>query len=217
MNEHSEYIENAHNFDSTNLTDEEVEQWGSILFQTDKKLDEKKKALGILAHVGNLVAWQLLKEYSMHPDKGLEEWAKIAYGECTLFLHAELAGDDDEEFVFTGVGENNNMLRIYMMVLPKEEEKPLETWQQTIVKNEMTYAARDLKCEVEWFDCRDNFVSLSLLMPTNVAIATYIEKGIENCNLFGGFLHEEYYCASGVPDENEIDEIIHIVRYGEEE
>ena len=56
MNEHIDYIVNSHNFDSQNLSTEKVEQWGNLLFQTDRTLDEKKKALGILAHVGNLIA-----------------------------------------------------------------------------------------------------------------------------------------------------------------
>lgn len=112
MNTHLDYIENSHNFDSRNLTSEEVDQWGNMLFQTDSTLDEKKKALGILAHVGDVNAWQHLKKYAVQPDEGLEEWAKLALGECTMFLHADLCGDDDQDFVFTGVGPNNNLLRI---------------------------------------------------------------------------------------------------------
>lgn len=71
-----------------------------------------------------------------------------------------------------------------------------------------------MNCEIEWFDFKPHYTSLSLLLPTNVAIATYIEKGIENCNQFGGFLFEDYYCATGVPDEKGIEEIIPIVRAG---
>jgi len=214
MDAHLDYIENAHNFDSKNLTDEEVEQWGYVLFQTDKTLDEKKKALGILAHVATLNAYQHLKKYAEHPDGGLEEWAIVALGECTLFLHSDLAGDEESDFVFTGVGVNNNMLRFYFLLLPVEETA-FEAWQHKIIENELTYVAKDMNCEIESFIFKPNYTSLSILIPTNLAIATYIEKAILNCNQFGGFLLEDYYCGSGVPDEKEIEEIIHIVRYGE--
>ena len=71
MNEHLDYIENAHSFDSSDLTDNEVEQWGNLLFKDNIGLDEKKKALGILAHVGNLKAYEYLKKYDAQPDKEL--------------------------------------------------------------------------------------------------------------------------------------------------
>jgi len=216
MNEHLDYIENAHSFDSSDLTDNEVEQWGNLLFKDNIGLDEKKKALGVLAHVGNLKAYDYLKKYDAQPDEELEIWAKLALGECTLFLHADLSGEDDMGFIFTGVGPKNDMLRIYILLLPQEGVS-FEAWQTKIVENEMTYVARDLKCLIEWFDLKMNYVSLSVLIPTNVSIDSIVKTGIINCNQFGDFMLEEYYCGTGVPNSDEIEEIIQIVRYGQEE
>ena len=216
MNDHLDYIENAHNFDYSNLSDAEVEKWGSVLFMNDTMLDEKKKALGILAHAGNLKAYEYVKKYAAQPDKELETWAKLALGECTLYLHAELSGEDDMDFVFTGVGPKNDMLRIYILLLPQEGVS-FEAWQNKIIENEMTYVARDLNCKIEWFDFKKNYSSLSVLMPTNVSIDSIVKLGINNCNQFGDFMLEEYYCGTGVPNFKEIEEIIQIVRYGQEE
>jgi hypothetical protein len=219
MNSHIDYIENTHDFDSSKLTDEEVNQWGSVLFDTDKTLDEKKVALGILAHVGNITAYQHLQKYNEQPDKGLEEWATLAFGECTLFLHGDLCGDDDndDDWVFTGVGKHNNQMRFYFMVLPPEG-KLLEPWQHEIIEKEMTYTAEDLKCEtIEWFDFKPHYVGFSILMPVTISVSQYIDKAIAQCNVFGGFLIEEYYCGTGIPDEKEIAEIIDIVMNGEPE
>ncbi|MDD4971714.1 MAG: hypothetical protein PHT07_19990 [Paludibacter sp.] len=216
MNEHLDYIENTHNFDSSNLTEEEIQQWGDLLFMTNTTIDEKKKALGLLAHVGNLTAYNYLKKYAGQPDQDLEEWATIALGECTLYLHADLSGDDDLDFVFTGVGPNNDMLRIYVLLLP-QEGKSFEAWQNKTIENEITYAARDLKCLTEWFDFKTSYASFSLLIPTDISIDSIVKLGIDNCNQFGGFLLDEYYCGTGVPDFKEIEEIIQIVRYGQEE
>jgi hypothetical protein len=216
MDDQLDYIENSHNFDTSHLTDAEVDQWGDMLFQTITTLDEKKKALGVLAHVGNLNAYKYLKQYAGQPDQELETWATLALGECTLFLHADLSGDDDLDFVFTGVGPKNDMLRIYILLLP-QDGKSFEAWQNKTIENEMTYAARDLKCIIEWFDFKTNYASFSLLIPTDVALDSIITIGIDNCNQFGDFLLEEYYCGTGVPNFKNIEEIIQIVRYGQEE
>ena len=214
MNNHLDYIENAHKYDYQHLTDEEVTGLGNLLFQTDISIDDKKKALGILAHVGSLYAYNHLKKYAELPDKELETWARLALGECTMFLHADLSDGDNQKFIFTGVGPYNNLTRVYIMVIPLEG-KSFEAWQHKIFENEVMYVARELKCEIEWFDFKMNYTGFSILMPTNVAVATIIEKCIENSNQFGGFLFEDYYCETGVPDEKEIKEIIQIVRYGQ--
>jgi len=216
MDDLLDYIESTHNFDSSNLTEAEVQQWGDVLFQTTATLDEKKKALGILAHVGTLNAYTCLKKYAGQPDRELEEWATFALGECTLFLHDDLSGEDDLDFVFTGVGPKNDMLRVYVLLLP-QDGKSFEAWQNKTIENELIYAARDLKCLIEWFDFKTDYASFSLLIPTDVAIDSIVKMGIDNCNQFGGFVLDKYYCGTGVPDFKEVEEIIQIVRYGQEE
>ncbi len=215
MNNHLDYINHTHDFDFRDLTEGEIVYWGEVLLHTDSSITDKKKALGILAHVGNLTAYQSIKEYSRQPDEGLEEWAKLALGECTLFLHGELCGDD-AKFVFTGVGANNDMLRIYFMLLTADEKNAFEAWQYSIIEKELSDIARNLDCEIEWFKHSDTYIGFSILMPVTVSLATFIEKGIADCNQFGSYLLEDYYAGTGVPDEQEIKEIIRIVRYGEE-
>jgi hypothetical protein len=217
MNEHTDYIENTHGFDSSLLTPEDVEVLGQQLNDDQTGIKVKKIALGKLVHRGDLQAYNILKAYAEHPDKGLEEWSMLAFGECGLFLHGDICGDDDADYVFTGVGKNNNMLRIYLLVLPLEG-KFFELWQHDIIEKEMTYVARDLQCDaVEWFDCKPHYVGFSVLIPETISIAQFIEKGIAACNEFGGFMMEEYYCGSRIPDAKEIEEIIQIVLYGENE
>lgn len=221
MNSHIDYIENSHDDDSSAFSEKEIEQLGLQLNNPQADIQLKKKALGILAHRGDMQSYNVLKAYSENPDAGLEEWAKFAYGECTMFLHADICGDDeskdDEEWVFTGVGKNNNMLRIYFMVLP-EEGKLLDTWQHDIIQKEMTYTAKELNCEcIEWFDCKPNYVGFSLLQPTTISILQFIDPAIAACNVFGNFLIPDYYAATGVPVGKEIDQIIDIVYHGEKE
>lgn len=217
MNSHIDYIESAHDHDSSIFTEKEIELLGVQLNDPRADLKSKKKALGILAHRGDLQSYNILKAYAEHPDKGLEEWATLAFGECTMFLHGDLCGDDnEEEWVFTGVGKHNNMIRYYYMVLPVEG-KLLEPWQHEVIEKEMTYVAEDLNCEtIEWFDFKPHYVGFSILKPVTISVAQYIDKAIAQCNEFGGFLIPEYYCGSGIPNDKEIEEIIDIVMNGVE-
>lgn len=216
MNSHIDYIDSAHDYDSSVFIADEIEQFGLQLNDPLKDIEVKKKVLGILAHRGDLQSYNILNEYAEHPDEGLEEWTKLAFGECTMFLHADICGDEDCEFVFTGTGKHNNMMRIYFMVLP-HEGKLLETWQHDVIQKEMTYKAQELGCEaIEWFDCKRHYVGLSLLLPTSVSVAGFIDPAIAACNVFGDFLIPEYYAGTGIPDSNEIEQIIDIVYHGED-
>ena len=218
MNDHRDYIENTHNDDFKSFSPKEIEQFGEDLNNPDTDIELKKRALGVLAHCGDLQSYNILKAYAAKPDNGLELWSELALGECALFLHADICGDDCEdgvEVVFTDVGKHNNMLRIYFMVLP-EEGKLLETWQHDIIRNDMTWLAQDIGCEeIEWFDCKPHYVGLSLLQPTDISIAQFINPAISACNVFGNFLIPEYYAGTGIPNADEIEKIIDIVYHGE--
>ena len=211
MNNHVNSSENAPKTDFSNLSEEEVAGWGNNLFKSDIPLEEKKKALEILAHVGNLNAYKYLKKYAEQPDKELETQATMALGECTILLHDDMTDEIEHYFVFTGVGPKNNLTRVFFVLIPREG-KTFEAEQHKIIENEVTNVTRELKCEIEWFEFNTDYTSFSLLMPTFVAIATIIEKCIEKCNQSGGFVREEYYCETGIRDDKEMDEIIQIIR-----
>jgi hypothetical protein len=213
MNNQLNSIENAPKSDFQNLTEEEVAGWGNILFQSDTPLEEKKKALETLAQVGNLNAYKYLKKYAEQPDKELENLATMALGECTILLHDDMSDEIEHYFVYTGVGPKNNLTRVFFVLIPREG-KTFEPDQLKIIEKEVINVTRDLKCEIEWFDFKPDYSSFSLLIPTYIAIATIIEKCIENCNHFGDFVLKEYYCETGIPEEKELDEIIQIVRKG---
>lgn len=219
MNNHIDYIENTHSGDSLEFSKAEIEQLGLQLIDPNNDIQLKKKILGILAHRGDVLSYNILKAYSENPDTELENWSKMAYIECTMFLRADICDDDkyenEEQWVFTGVGKNNNMLRIYFLVLP-EEGQHLESWQQDIIQKEITYIANDLKCEaIERFYCQPHYVGFSILLPTTLSIQQFIDSAIVACNVFGNFLIPEYYAGTDIPAEQEINQIIDIVYHGE--
>ena len=211
MNSHLDYLENAHNNLPDKLSDDELEQRGKTLFEPDKTIAEKKQALAILAHNGNVTAHQQLKKYAENPDPELKEWASLALGESLLFLRSEL-GVDDEDFVYTGIGKNNDQLRFCFMLLPREEDLFFENWQTILIEKEANDIARKLDCEPEWYEAKGDHFLFSVLMPTTISIASFIEKAIGNCNQLGNFILEDYYCGCEKPYDSEIWEIMDIVR-----
>jgi len=208
-----DYISESHNYVSLGLSAEEIENLGRVLLSTKLSIEDKKKALGILAHVGTAAAYRILSNYAEKPELELKEWAIMAQQECGIFLACEFS-DESEVVVFSGAGAKINKMRCYFLVLPSGD-KTFSPLQHKIIEHEMTYISRYLNCVIEDFEFLDRYVSLNVLFEMDVAIATFMEGGIKNCNVFGNFVLEDYYATNiGIPDKEEIEVIIKIVRAG---
>ncbi len=222
MNELDDAAENLYETVEHALSDEQLAEMSKILFSIEASLQKKEKVLHALAHEGTEQACKILSAYKEYPDEELRFEAEMAYDECSFFLMQDMLADDvdDEDFddkVFTGVGKKNNMMRIYYMVLPLEGML-FEASQHDIIRREMSAMAATLACEgIEWFDCQPHYVGFSLLQSLNVSMSQFIDTGIAVCNAFGDFVLPHYYAGTGVPTATEIEKIIDIVRYGEEE
>jgi len=85
--------------------------------------------------------------------------------------------------------------------------------QKNIIKEEFNLVAKDLYCVVEAVDQSDTFVGLTVLVPMDVAVGTFIETGIKKCNELGDFVFEHYYVTNQeIPDKLEIPDIIKKVK-----
>jgi len=208
-----EYLDYSHSFEHGTLTDDEIEKVGNIIFNPETSDEGKKKGLTILAHTGSISAYKQISKYYENADGELKQWASLALQECRMFLESELS-DENIGFISTGLGGKKDKLRVYFLVLPLDN-KTFNKQQHKIVENELNQNAKELNCDIESFDFQENYVSLTVLIPMDVAIATFIDTGIKNCNEFGNFVFEHYYAANTeIPDKEEIKEIIEIVRNG---
>lgn len=72
------------------MTRQRLKKWKEILFNRKANVQEKKKALLIFAHWGNVASWKILTQYAKKPDPGLKLWTKIALDECQTFLESDL-------------------------------------------------------------------------------------------------------------------------------
>lgn len=208
-----EYLDYSESFERGVLTDEQIEKIRQIIFNTESPDEGKKKGLTILAHAGTINAYKQISKYYENADGALKQWASLALQECRMFLESELS-DENVGFISTGLGGKKDKLRVYFLVLPFEN-KIFKEQQHRIIENELNQIAKELNCDIESFDFQENYVGLTVLIPMDVAIATFIDSGIQSCNEFGSFVFEHYYAANTeIPDKEEIKEIIEIVRNG---
>ena len=210
-----EYIELSHSFGEGELTEQETIKLGSLLCM-NIPVDGKKRALSMLAHIGTVVAFRQIEQYSKSLDPELQKWAYLALRECRMFLENSL-GDDNNGLIISGMGGIGERMRIYFFVLPLME-RPFTSLQKDIIRDEYTILCTAYNSVIETFYYADNYVGLTLLIPFDVAIATIIDNGIKKCNELGAFVLEHYYVTNmGTPDVSEIPDIIRIVMEGEPE
>ncbi len=206
-----EYLDYSHSFETGELTDEETNQVSGILFSAKSPQEAKKKALTILAHAGTVTAFRQIEKYYKNADNNLKPWAALALQECRMFLETSLTGES-AGFISGGLGGVKDKMRYYILVMPTGD-KPFTPTQQTVIENEFNLVAKDLNCVVETVYPSGSYTGLTALVPLDVAVGTFIETGIEQCNELGGFVFEYYYVTNmDIPDEEEIDEIIKKVR-----
>lgn len=206
-----EYLDYSHSFDLGELTQEETINLGNILFDSRTVIDGKKKALTLLAHLGTITAYRQIERYYRNPDEEVRKWAVMAFQECRMLLESMLT-DENMGFIISGLGGLKDKLRYYFLMLPASD-KPFTTAQKKIIKEEVNIVAKDLNCIVEAVDPADTFVGLTVLVPMDVAVGTFMETGIWKCNEMGDFVFEHYYATNmDIPNLKEIAEIIKIVR-----
>lgn len=207
----TDYLEYSHSFGRGELTEEETINLGQMLYTVQLPVEGKKKALTLLAHLGNITALRQLEKYYNNPDKELKQWAALAIQECKMFLENTLT-DEMTGFISSGLGGHKNRLRFYFLVLPLEGQLFTKR-QKEVIKDEFTLVANTLRSEVESFDFSDAYVGFTALLPMDIAIATFMESGIKNCNDLGEFVFEFYFAANTeIPNEAEIEKIISIIR-----
>jgi len=208
---HMEYLDYSHSFGHGELTEEQTLNLGNMLFDARIKTDGKKKALGLLAHLGTVTAFRQMEKYYHHPENEVKKWTALALQECKMFLESSLT-EQNWGFISSGLGGTEGKLRHFFLVLPLTD-KQFTPIQHHIIKEEFLLIAKDLKCSIETVADSDTYVGIKVLVPMDVAVGIFIDKGIQKCNELGDFVFEDYYVTNQeIPDRQETEEIIKKVK-----
>ena len=73
-----------------NMPEEEIEWSREILLSKKSKIEDKKRALIILAHKGRPDVYKILEEYEKNPDPELKIWLNLAIRECKSFMESDI-------------------------------------------------------------------------------------------------------------------------------
>jgi len=206
-----EYLDYSHSFDNGELADVQTLKLVSFLFDTNQPLEAKKKVLTLLAHLGTITAYRQIEKYYNLPDNGLKEWTAMALQECKMFLESMLT-DQSKGLILSGLGGYQDKMRFFFLILPISE-KGFTSAEKNIMDEEFKLVAKAMNSVVESVNLAETFIGLTVLIPMDVAVGTFIETGIKNCNEIRDFVFEHYYVTNmNIPDDAEIDEIIKIVK-----
>lgn len=155
----------------------------------DEAIDEelKKRMLVILATIDDVVIYRAIENFSKQSTP-LQKWAVIALQQSRMLIQSTLL-DDPGVFISTGLGGQGSLLR-YFCVFVNREVGELEEFQRNIIKNEATTAIAALKGSVEQIDFFDAYTTMLVLLPLDTDLQPLFTSIIDECNLYGNFLHE---------------------------
>jgi hypothetical protein len=198
-----EYIDYHRYVDPEKCMQADVAEIGKTLFSHKATIEEKKRALVILAHNGTVEAYRTLEKYVGQAEEELAGWAALALHECQAFLEASLE-DASVGMAMGGLGGAGDKMRYFLAVKAKKGSELARAGQAAI---EVTFrqVGQRLNVEIERFQFGQGYAAMEVLIPLDVAVAEFAERGIRATNRVDVLLEKDYYVRNDrVPTENEM-------------
>ncbi|OWY20245.1 hypothetical protein C7N43_21820 [Sphingobacteriales bacterium UPWRP_1] len=191
---------------------ENVESLKDALFDELGDIEKKKIIMLLLAHTGSVTAYRILEEYGqVVQEPVLKKWMLLALQECRMFLESELL-DETHGFILSGLGGSGNKLR-YFFVVVAAEPNALTPFQQQRVESEFESICRQYHTQIEQVILNPDYVAFIALIPIDVTVNDFIDRGIEQSNELGNFLLTVYLITNmEIPTPEQLTEYIEQMR-----
>ncbi len=189
INVQMEYFRYSKNI-KKELNKKDILNKANDLFDVNKSLSEKKHLLSQLASIEDVKAFRTIEKYLKNPDNLLKDWALIAFQESKMLLESSLL-DENQIFISTGLGGKGKKLRYFVVLFTKSGEQFSEVHQK-IIRNEFDFILEKHGAEVEEISFYSNFSSILILLPITATIHTILKNTIDECNLYGGFIKQNF-------------------------
>lgn len=157
------------------------------LFDENTDDETKKRMLVVLATIDDVVVYRTIEHFSKQASS-LQKWSVIALQQSRMLLQSSLL-DDPGIFISSGLGGNGLLLR-YFCVFVNRIPEGLPAFQQNILKNELETALHKANGKIESIKFQPEFTSALLLLPLQADLQGLFSDLIDECNLYGNFLHE---------------------------
>jgi len=153
--------------------------------------DEKKQILSQLATLENVEAYRAIEAfYNAETDPFMQSWSALALKESKMMLESSLL-DEKQILISTGLGGKKSKLRYFIVFVSKSGDMFNET-QQKVIKNEVEFMLNEKRSDVESIDFDENYSKIVSLIPLDVPIKETITSVIDECNLYGDFIMQNF-------------------------
>ena len=160
------------------------------LYEPGYSTDVKKEILARLATTGKPESFRALESFLKLGDLSLRHWALLSLNECRMQLESKLM-DENQVYISTGLGGKDEKLR-YFVVLMSRSKMDLTPTQHMVIKNEFEFILKKFNAELEEINFSGYLATLLLLLPMNYSLKTVFQEAINECNLYGDFLNEDF-------------------------
>lgn len=184
------------------------------LFDRETSEERIKEILSAIAVVDNVKAYRTLEKFVAGAKGELKQWGILALQESRMLMQTSLL-DEQQVFISTGLGGKGQKLRYFVVFLNKEQNGLLTASQQKLLKNELIFELNKHEGEFESMDFMEGFSSSLVILPLSAEIKTVFQTVIDECNQYGGFLHEDLIVTNVKVLSRS--EIIQIIRHKEGE
>ena len=157
------------------------------LFNEETDIDVKKRMLVVLANIDDVTVYRTIENLSRQ-ESPIQKWAIIALQQSRMLLQSTLL-DDPGIFISTGLGGHGLLLR-YFCVFFNRIPGELPVFQQNTLKNELKTLICKAQGTIENIEFKPDFTTVLLLLPLQTELQVLFAGLIDECNLYGNFLHE---------------------------
>ncbi len=158
-----------------------------LIQNEETDIDVKKRMLVVLANIDDVTVYRTIENLSRQ-ESPIQKWAIIALQQSRMLLQSTLL-DDPGIFISTGLGGHGLLLR-YFCVFFNRIPGELPVFQQNTLKNELKTLICKAQGTIENIEFKPDFTTVLLLLPLQTELQVLFAGLIDECNLYGNFLHE---------------------------
>jgi len=170
------------------LSLEEIEEARALIFSKQSDKDSVHMALICLAATAEVSSFRVLESYLEQVEPLERGWAVLSYGECRVNLESQLL-EQSQVFISTGLGGHKDRLRYFTVLL--SEFGNFTQLQHEVVTKELHFNLERANSIVEDIQFNGSSISVTSLIPMDVALQPLFTNIVKSCNSLGTFLSED--------------------------
>jgi hypothetical protein len=160
------------------------------ILDKQEDINKKKELIVQLAGIETPEAYRVLENLKKElKNTDLFDWVALAFHENKMALESLLL-EENQIFISTGLGGKGKKLRYFVVFISKTGS--FTSSQINLLKSELEYSVKNNNCELENYKNEQKYITATILIPIDVNIKDVFTGVIDECNLLGDFLDENF-------------------------